>query len=224
VKREGLDYAEDCVLFKSEQLIALTNAKQGRCHFIIRCGRNAPPAFPNDLEDFPPDVKHLFWHLVQQLVAECRFGCVLCHHYGDWRSAPHFHVHVIAQKQDFAKYTEAKVGRSITTEQILKAINQTEVVLVKRHLEKFKRNELMELRNIVPVLNESNFAELELDGFRIELDPTYPWVKFIPKIPFVYSQDRHEVLTELETNRRNAFSTMHKFAMTHKLTGVCLFF
>ena len=216
-KRGVLDYRNDCILFESTNFIALTNAFQGRSHFMIRTQRDNT-SLSNDLDDFSDDVKQEFWHLVQKVVADSKVPSLLCHHFGTWRSADHFHVHLVTRKEDFAKYTASKVKNG-DYQQIMNKLDSKEGFLIKRHLEEFKRTEIADIRKNPPKLIAEKKCPDEWGDFKVELDEVYPWVKFIPKTPQVFSRDTRVVLEELRKYRDEAFTQMHMFASAWELTG-----
>ena len=213
-KRDVLDYRNDCVLFETTHFMALTNAFQGRAHIMIRTHRDAEDT-NNNLNNFPLEVKREFWHLCQKVVADSRIPSLLCHHFGEWRSAGHFHVHIVTRKADFTKYTESKV-KDARRDAILAKLDSKERFLIKRHLNEFKAPEVAALKKDPPQRDEQNFCSGEWKDFRVELDPVYPWVKFIPKEPQVFSSDQREIQKQLETYREQAFSQMCEFAEHHK--------
>ena len=184
---------------------------------MIRTHRDAEDT-TNNLNNFPLEMKQEFWHLCQKVVADCRIPSILCHHFGEWRSAGHFHVHIVTKKTDFAKYTASKVSDA-GYDAILAKLESKEKFLIKRHLNEFKAPEVADLKKNPPERDERNFCSGEWKDFRVELDPVYPWVKFIPKEAQVFSSDQREIQKQLETYREQAFSQMCEFAEHHKLKG-----
>lgn len=223
-KRGVLQYSEDYILFESEHFISIVNAKQKRAHIIVRSKRELPAdAISNNLEYFSEENKREFWHLVQKVVADARVPSYLCHHFGKWRSADHFHVHIVCNKNDFGNYVERKT--QISSESVVKMINDKEKYLIRRHINEFKMPEIKEIREkyINMTVGDEEIAPSEWGGYRVELDSTYPLIKFIPKSPIKYSKDPREIQKELEYYRNDCFSKMFTLADHYKFEGVFLF-
>jgi hypothetical protein len=189
---------------------------------MIRAQRDAPANFPNILNHLPDDIKIEFWHLVQRLVADARFPAVICHHFGRWRSADHFHLHIVTRRTDFANFTAGKMTPPGNVPSILEQIARKETALIERHLNQFKGPEIDAIRQSPPLRKAKHFAPSEWGDFRIELHPTFPWVLFIPKVPFVYSKDAARVPVELMANRSDAFNAIFLFAQQYELSDVRL--
>lgn len=218
-KSTRLSYGNDIVLARSDKLMIVTNQWQGRAHVMVRSLRELEHEIDKNLDNFPDSLKHSFWEMVQNLVAEMRVPCILCHHFGTWRSADHFHVHICMQKESFAKFTAAKSGKPESYQAIVEKIMNKEKFLMERHLNEFKAKEIQELRKNPPAIDENNLAGETWGDFDIELDPVYPWVKFVPQEPQVFPRDPNEVRAKLEEYRTDAFAAMHGFAVEHKFTG-----
>lgn len=218
-RRGVLDYKDDIILFKSQHFLALTNKIQGRAHIIIRSHRDSRDAYGNILEEFPDPVKHEFWKMAQEVVDDARTCSTLCHHFGEWRSADHFHVHVVTGKDAFAKYTASKGGSHRDFEMIRSKLDAKEAQLIRRHLEEFKRTEVEDLERCPPVRDDQKFCPLEWGDFRLELDPVYPRVLFIPLTPQTYPRDPRAIPAIRENYRSVAFSHMVAFARANQLSG-----
>ena len=223
-KKRGpiLNYKDDIQLFESQHFISVTNSFQKRSHLIIRSRRDLEDKIPNILEELNDQMKDEFWHMVQQIVADVQRPAMLCHHFGNWRSAPHFHIHIFLQKRDFAKYTAFKENHPEKEKQIIDLISEKNKFLVERHLNEFKKPEIEELKKN-PIHFEPHNLENEYMEYKIELDKEYPWVKFIPKVQPKYSRDPHQIQKELRENRQNCFSAMYRFAKEKNFKGVLFF-
>jgi hypothetical protein len=187
---------------------------------MVRAQRDAPASFPNILNHLSDDVKLEFWHLVQRLVAEARFPAVICHHFGRWRSADHFHLHIVTRRTDFAHFTASKMTPPGNAHQIIDQITRKEAALVERHINDFKTPEIAAIRQSPPPRKAKYFAPSEWGDFRVELHATFPWVLFVPKVPFVYSRDAARVPHELMVNRSAAFDVIFLFAEQYELADV----
>lgn len=218
-QRHGqLSYANDVTLQESQHFIALVNAMQGRSHLIVREPKSPSTEISNDLGKFDNTLQSEFWHLIQKLVSSVRIPCWLCHHYGGWRSAPHFHVHIVTSKSKFAEFASKKTDPPTDPAKIIAKIESTEERLVQRHLTQFKKDDIQQLLENKPEIDEDDFALTELNNFNIELDPVYPWVKFVPKEPLQFSKDQLQVVQELENYRKDCYETMHQFSEIFRLT------
>lgn len=213
-KRARLDYKDDIQIFESTHFIGVANQFQRRSHLIIRARRELENSISKNLEDFDSDMKTEFWHMVQQFVADTKKPSMLCHHYGEWRSAPHFHVHIVLKKRDFAEYAANKANNKDNLQQIIDLISKKSEQLVRRHLEEYKRPEIEEIKNDRPDEFDEDHPQFrdEYGEYRVELDKEYPWIKFIRKVPPKYSQDPREIPVQLQHYRQECFSTMYKYA------------
>ncbi|KAH0793297.1 hypothetical protein GPJ56_002785 [Histomonas meleagridis] len=222
-KRNVLNYNDDCILFESEHFIAIANAYQGRAHIIIRTRREIPiDAISNNLEDFNDENKQEFWHIVQQVVAEAQIPIVLCHHFGGWRSADHFHVHLVCKHSGFAKYVSYKT--KVEQNQILQKLESTEKYLTNRHMNKFKKDDIKCLEENLPELDPDNFAPKEWGDYKVELDSVYPRIKFIPKQVQVFSTNNNkQIQIELTKYRSECFTAMITLAEQLGFENVYLF-
>ena len=221
-KKNTLQYSEDCLLFESEHLIAVANAYQGRAHIIIRTRREIQnDVISNNLEDFNEENKQEFWHIVQQVVAEAKIPIVLCHHFGGWRSADHFHVHLVCKKTDFAKYVSYKT--KVDQNQILQKLESKEKFLIDRHLNEFKKEDIKYLEDNLPDLDPENYAPKEWGDYNVELDSVYPRIKFIPKQVQVFSANPKQIQSELSKYRSDCFTAMFTLAEELGFENVFLF-
>lgn len=213
-KQSRLDYKNDIQLFESTHFIGIANQYQRRSHLIIRARRELEDSISNNLEDFDKDTKTEFWHMVQQVVADTKKPSMLCHHYGGWRSASHFHVHIVLTKRDFAEYVAKKANNQDNLQHIIDLISKKSEQLVKRHLEEYKRPEIDEIKNDRPDEFDEDHEPFkdEYGEYRVELDRDYPWIKFIRKVPPEYSKDQREVPAQLQHYRQECFSTMYSYA------------
>ncbi|OHT06589.1 hypothetical protein TRFO_25332 [Tritrichomonas foetus] len=215
-RQPRLDYKNDTILFESEHFISIANPFQKRAHLIIRAKRDADKSFQNNLEDFDDPLKDEFWHIVQQTVAETKKPSMICHHFGGWRSADHFHVHIVLKKRDFADYVSKRTNHPENEQKIIDLISQKSEQLVNRHLNEFKAQEIKDLKSSLEAnrnkFTHEKFEDDEFGGFRIELDRDYPWIKFIPVEQPQYSRDPKEVQKQLKEYRQKCFSAMFLFA------------
>lgn len=213
-RQQRLDYKNDIQLFESTHFIAVANQYQRRSHLIIRARREMEDSVSNNLEDFDDETKTEFWHMVQQIVADTKKPSMLCHHYGGWRSANHFHVHIVFQKRDFAEYVARKANNMDDLQHIIDLISKKSEQLVKRHLEEFKKPEVEEIKNDRPDEFDEDHVPFkdEYGEYRVELDNEYPWIKFIRKVQPKYSSDQREVIAQLQKYRQECFSTMYSYA------------
>jgi diadenosine tetraphosphate (Ap4A) HIT family hydrolase len=155
------DYRNDCKLYTSKHFLVIANGNQGRSHFMIRAQRDAPANFPNSLNHLPDDIKIEFWHLVQRLIAEARFPAVICHHFGRWRSADHFHLHIVTGRTDFANFTAGKMTPPGNVPSILEQIARKETALIEGHLNQFKGPEIDAIQQSPPPRKAKHFAPSE---------------------------------------------------------------
>lgn len=208
-----LNYRKDILLFDSEHFIAVANQFQKRSHLIIRAARNQENSISNILENFGIQLATEFWHIVQQVVADTKKPSMLCHHFGEWRSAKHFHVHIVMNKRDFADYVAKKAGNQGDIPTIIQLISDQSQKLVNRHLTEFKAPEIEQIKNTRPETFGDDHQFLnEYGDYRVELDRDYPWIKFIPKVPLTYSSDPKEIQNQLRRYRQDCFSTMYIYA------------
>lgn len=213
-KQANLNYKDDIQLFESKHFISVANQYQKRSHIIIRARRDMEKSIPNILEDFDDDMKTEFWHMVQQVVADTQKPSMLCHHFGGWRSADHFHVHIVLKKREFAEYVAKKANNMDNLQQIIDLISNKSEQLVRRHLEEFKKPEIEEIKKNGPERFDEEHVEFsdDFDEYRVELDKEYPWIKFIRKVPPKYSQDQREIPGQLQHYRQECFSRMYLYA------------
>jgi len=206
---DRLSYNDDIILFETAHFISIINHNQGRSHLIIRSKREIEKDFPFDLYTFNIDFQDEFWYLVQKTVAKSQIPTFLCHHFGEWRSADHFHVHLVVNNAQFAKFVAKESPKPIDEANVISKINKKSEYLVIRQM-KFQNEELEVIRNM-KITSEDQFPT-EWEDYYIEIHPYFSRVSFIPKAPLMYSQDSKVVNEQLKTYRTNVFKAMRAFA------------
>ena len=215
-KHRRLDYKNDIILSNQAHFIALVNPFQGRAHLIIRSRTDITPDYENDLSTFNRELKNEFWFIVQQMAARLACPSVLCHHFGNFRSADHFHVHLVIKPRDFANFVCQKMENPENPQNIADQIEHKCQYLIKRHME-YKKEELETISKMT--VTNDNLCETEWGDYRIEIHDYYPRINFIPKKPIMYAQDKNEVIAQLQQLRENVFQAMTDFAKHHKFTA-----
>ena len=223
-----LNYKDDIILFEKSNMISLINPFQGRVHLIIREKPESEFNGPNNLSQFPRQLLDDFWYLLQQTVADLQAPSMLCHHFGNWRSAEHFHVHIIVNNNDFINYVIKKSTNLIDKNLIDSKFEKKMEFLVERQFG-FKNEEIRIIKEKKPISNKEFLKEWK--DFLIELHPFFSRVNFIPKKPLVYSNIKSEVIVQLNKNRESVLLAMTSFADYYgfkdfrtwqKLSGDCL--
>lgn len=211
-----LNYDNDIILSKLEHFIGLINPYQGRSHLIIRSRTDIEPDHGNNLFDFDRPHKNEFWFLVQQIVYQLQCPCLLCHHFGNFRSADHFHVHIVVKSKDFAAFASKKMEGKEVPQVIEDQIEKKCQILIKKHFQ-YKEEELSNIEMIKP--KSENLCEKEWDDYILELHEFYPRISFIPKQPILYEKDPERVFTQLQILREKVFKAMVSFARHHKFSA-----
>ena len=215
-KDNRLNYQNDIIIIERPHFFGLINANQGRSHLIIRSRRDITPDFSNDLSTFSRPLKDEFWFIVQYMVAKINCPCLLCHHFGDFRSADHFHVHIVVKPADFARYAVRCMGGGGNANEVAQKIESKCQVLIRKHFG-YKAKELEEIAKMTP--DKFGECETECGDFRLEIHEFFPRISFIPKEPILYETDPKKLIPQLQYLREKVFDAMTSFAKSHKFTA-----
>ncbi|EAY19943.1 hypothetical protein TVAG_401970 [Trichomonas vaginalis G3] len=216
MSNKRLDYENDIILSKEDHFFALVNPYQGRSHLIIRSRTDIEPDHGNNLFDFDRPHKNEFWYIVQHVVAILQCPCLLCHHFGNFRSADHFHVHVVVKSKDFADFASKKMEGKETPKVIYDQIEKKCQFLIKKHFQ-YKEDELHLIETVKPVSDK--LCETEWEDYYVEIHEYFPRINFIPKKPILYEKDPQRLLQQLQYLRESVFKAMVSFARYHNFTG-----
>ena len=218
-KKRRLDYNNDIILSNQKHFIALINPYQQRSHLIIRNKPGITPDYSNDLSTFTRELKDEFWYIVQEMAHRLQCPCLLCHHFGNFRSADHFHVHIVVNSANFAKFAVSKMEKPENPKIIQDQIERKCQYLIKRSLEykKGEIEEIMKYKESHPT-NESTCEE-EWGDWIIEIHNYLPRINFIPKQPILYYKEPEKVIPQLQQLRESVFDAMTSFAKKHNFTA-----
>lgn len=215
--KKGLDYSNDIVLVKYDSLMGLINERQGRSHIIIRAVKDKEETLTNDLTEFSDSLKNEFWHIVEKIQYDFRYDMMLSHHFGFFRSANHFHVHLLVHKNDFGQYcTRKNTSSSLSSDDIAKHIEKRCRKLMERYCE-YKVSDYKEIEAKKP--DNPKKCPSEYKGYRIEIHPYFARINFFNMKPYEYSEDDNVLRKQIQNYRQEIVDVMVSFAKEYGFTG-----